>query len=110
MDEDVQKRWFELCKKLNFRELGSPRLYTLADDIEVGELLMVDKDSKCSSMKFIDCYLHDGLAGKSLHYVHLYTCCTCAAWSGHMPCSCLGTTCRTLLLRHAAMDWDSLLR
>ena len=63
-DEEVQKRWHEMCKKLNLRELNAPRLYTVADDIEVGGVLMVDMNWKCSSMKFINCHLHDGLAGK----------------------------------------------
>ena len=63
MDEEVQKRWLEVCKKINIREGGAPRLYTVEDDIEVGELLMVDSDWKCRSMKFINCHLHDGLAG-----------------------------------------------
>ena len=66
VDEEVQRRWIDMCKKINIREGGAPRLYTVENDVEVGDLLMVDSNWKCTSMKFINSYLHDGLAGMAL--------------------------------------------
>ena len=63
VDDEMQKDFIEICKKINIREAGGPRLYTVDSDIDIGEFCMADTNWKANSMKFINCHMHDGLAG-----------------------------------------------